>query len=158
MSPSHERNRRIVDPAMRRSLLALVLLALYLIVLLALTMTPHRRVPVQLVNVIPFKSIVAGIRRGGWLLNVNVLGNIIAFVPLGVLVPALGKRLSVPVAVLCTSALVSISIEVLQWLFARRVADIDDVILNVVGALVGYSCAMLLAKDAIVPPEDSFQK
>lgn len=158
MSPSPERNRRIVDPAMRRSLLALLLLALYLIVLLALTMTPHRRVPVQLVNLIPFRSIVAGIRRGGWLLNVNILGNIVAFVPLGVLVPAIGKRLSVPTAVLCASALVSVSIEVLQWLFARRVADIDDVILNVAGALVGYSCAMLLAKDALVPPEDSFQK
>lgn len=147
--------RRIVDPAMRRSILALVLLALYLVVLLALTMAPARRLPVQMVNLIPFKSIVAGIQRGGWLLNVNVLGNILAFMPLGVLIPALTRRLSVPAAVLGASAFVSISIEVLQWLFARRVADIDDVILNVAGALVGYGCAMLLARDALVPPEDS---
>lgn len=155
---SRKPRRRIVDPAVRRSILALVLLALYLVVLLALTMTPTRRTPMQLVNLIPFKSILTGIQRGGWLLNVNVLGNIVAFMPLGVLVPALARRLSVPGAVLGASAFVSISIEVLQWLFARRVADIDDVILNVVGALVGYGCALLLAKDALVPPEDSLPK
>lgn len=143
---------------MRRSILALVLLALYLLVLFALTMAPTRRLPIQMVNLIPFKTIMAGIQRGGLLLNVNVLGNIVAFVPLGVLVPALSRRLTALAAVLSASAFVSISIELLQWLFARRVADIDDVILNVVGALVGYGCVMLLAKNVFVPQEDSFTK
>lgn len=152
---SHKPGRRIVDPAMRRSILAPVLLALYLVVLLALTMAPTRRLPIQMINLIPFKTILAGIERGGLLLNVNVLGNIVAFMPLGVLVPALGRRPNLPVVVLGTSAFVSVSIEVLQWLFARRVADIDDVILNVVGALVGYGCALLLAKDVLASPEDS---
>jgi glycopeptide antibiotics resistance protein len=150
--------RRIVGSTMRRSTLAVVLLTLYLVVLLALTMAPTRRLPIQMINLIPFKTILAGIERGGMLLNVNVLGNIVAFMPLGVLVPALVRRLNVPVAVLGTSAFVSVSIEVLQWLFARRVADIDDVILNVVGALVGYGCALLLAKDLLAPPEDSLSK
>ncbi|HEY0738347.1 MAG TPA: VanZ family protein [Herpetosiphonaceae bacterium] len=157
MSSGNSRGR-IVDPAMRRSILALVLLAIYLVVLLTLTMAPTRRLPIQMVNLIPFKTILAGIQRGGLLFNVNVLGNIVAFVPLGVLVPALSRRLSVPAAVLAAGAFVSVSIEVLQWLFARRVADIDDVILNVVGALMGYGCALLLAKDVLVPPEDSAPK
>ena len=155
-SSSRNTDRRIVHPAMRRSIPALVLLVLYLLVLFALTMAPTRRLPIQMVNLIPFKTIMAGIQRGGLLLNVNVLGNIVAFVPLGVLLPALSRRLSAPAAVLCASAFVSGSIEVLQWLFARRVADIDDVILNVVGALVGYGCIMLLAKNVLVPQEDSF--
>lgn len=143
---------------MRRSILALVLLTLYLLVLFALTMAPTRRLPIQMINLIPFKTIMTGIQRGGLLLNVNVIGNIVAFVPLGVLVPALGRRLTALAAVLSASAFVSISIEVLQWLFARRVADIDDVILNVVGALVGYGCVMLLTKNVLVPQEDSFTK
>lgn len=154
-SPLHEPDRRIVDPAVRRSLLPLGLLALYLIVLLALTMAPHPRPPIQMVNLIPFKSIVAGIRRGGWLLNVNVIGNIVAFVPLGLLLPAIGGRLSAPGRVFCAGLLVSASIEVLQWLFARRVADIDDLILNLAGALVGYGCYVLLAKLPSNTLEDS---
>jgi glycopeptide antibiotics resistance protein len=107
----------------------------------------------QLVNLIPFKSILAGIRRGGWLLNVNVIGNVVAFVPLGLLVPWIGRRLSAASAVLWASLLLSISIEVLQWLFARRVADIDDVILNSAGALLGYACYLLTRPSAA--PEDS---
>ena len=142
---------------MRHSIPALVLLALYLLVLFALTMAPTRRLPIQMVNLIPFKTIMAGIQRGGLLLNINVLGNIVAFVPLGVLVPTLGRRLSAPSAVLYASAFVSISIEVLQWLFARRVADIDDVILNVAGALIGYGCIML-ARNVLAPSEDSFTR
>ncbi len=87
-----------------------------------------------------------GIRRGGWLFNVNVLGNIAAFAPLGLLVPLVSRRLTVPTAVLCSSLAISASIEIAQWLFARRVADVDDIILNMVGAFVGYGCYVLFAQ------------
>ncbi|HEX6288405.1 MAG TPA: VanZ family protein [Herpetosiphonaceae bacterium] len=142
--------RRVAHRAARRSLVAAVLLLLYLLVLLGLTMAPHPREPAQLVNLIPFKSILAGIRRGGWLLNVNVLGNIAAFAPLGLLVPAVSRRASASGIVLC-GLLTSTSIEVAQWFLARRVADVDDIILNVVGALLGYGWYVLLVRSVPHP-------
>jgi glycopeptide antibiotics resistance protein len=154
LSQPDQTDRRIVSSAVRRSLLPLALLALYIAVLLALTMAPNPRPTMQLVNLIPFKSILAGIRRGGWLLNVNVIGNIVVFMPLGLLIPLLGRRLSAAGAVLWAGLLLSTSIEVLQWLFARRVADIDDVILNSTGALIGYAC-YLLTRPVSASPEDS---
>ncbi len=138
--------RRGAEVAPRRSIIALLVLALYLLVLVGLTMLPHPRQSVQRVNLIPLTSILMGIRRGGWLFNVNVLGNIAAFAPLGLLVPLVSRRLTVPTAVLCSSLAISASIEIAQWLFARRVADVDDIILNMVGAFVGYGCYVLFAQ------------
>lgn len=137
---------------MVRSLIG-ALLACYIVVLLGLTMAPDPSPPAHLVNLVPFKSILAGIRRGGWLLNVNIFGNIAAFVPLGLLVPALSRRLNLPVAVLLLSLLTSGAIELLQWTLGRRVADVDDLLLNMLGGLVGYGCYIVLAGN--ISPEDS---
>jgi glycopeptide antibiotics resistance protein len=134
------------------------LLACYMIILLSLTLAPDPSPPAHLVNLIPFKSILAGIRRGGWLLNVNVFGNIAAFVPLGLLVPAVSRRFNLPAAVLWLSLLTSGAIEICQWALGWRVADVDDLLLNIAGGLVGYGCYTLLAEYAGSSPEYSAQK
>ncbi len=131
---------------MLRSKVALILLALYLMVLLSLTMMPAPRIPAESVNLIPFSSIVAGVRRGGWLLTVNIFGNVVAFTPLGMLLPLWNARLSAARQIFVISLITSTAIEVLQWGFMQRVADIDDIVLNVLGALVGYCCYTLLTE------------
>jgi glycopeptide antibiotics resistance protein len=91
-----------------------------------------------LVNLIPFATIVRCTRRGGEPFIVNILGNLAAFVPVGFLVPLLRPSASFWLVFLCGASL-SFAIEALQFASARRVADVDDVTLNALGALIGLA-------------------
>ncbi|GEO78803.1 hypothetical protein FD29_GL002019 [Companilactobacillus mindensis DSM 14500] len=68
----------------------------------------------------------------------NLYGNIVWFVPMGVFIPALTKRHLGFLRVVLIGALISISIETLQFILNTGVTDIDDVIFNTLGAAVGY--------------------
>lgn len=79
--------------------------------------------------------------------------NVLLFLPLGVLLPLLLRRPTIG-RVLGTGALVSVGIELVQLLgdvtiSTGRIADVDDLIGNVVGTLVGYG---LLRAALLVPP------
>lgn len=119
------------------TLIAWACLLLYLALLLLLTLAPPLRPTSDRINLVPLQSILAGLRRGGWQLYVNIIGNVLAFVPLGVLLPGVLRRHSWIVVVGIATA-TSAAIEVLQWALGLRVADIDDVLLNTLGAIVGY--------------------
>ena len=76
----------------------------------------------------------------------NARGNVALFIPLGILIPLVWLRrrfwsgLQIALAV-------SISIEVLQYLsrpWSNRLADVNDVILNVVGAALGLAVVSIL--------------
>ena len=68
----------------------------------------------------------------------NIVGNTILFIPWGFLIPYLfGRYWSVWKMALLT-LLVCIFIESIQYVFVLGVADIDDVIYNVGGALIGF--------------------
>jgi glycopeptide antibiotics resistance protein len=88
------------------------------------------------VNLIPLSEIidVFGSNDATHML-IGVLGNILLFVPLGFLLPLLWKRFS-PLATVLTGAALSFAIETVQF-FTGRAADIDDFILNTLGALLG---------------------
>jgi glycopeptide antibiotics resistance protein len=124
-----------------------LLLAVYLVVLLALTFFPfdgfHGTEPVDL-RLQAFRTINFALRKGlGSSQFLVLLGNVAAFVPLGVLVPLLTNRRS-PLLVLGVGLALSVAIEAGQLAvstaldFAYRTADIDDVIVNVFGAFVGW--------------------
>jgi glycopeptide antibiotics resistance protein len=67
---------------------------------------------------------------------VNIFGNIVLFIPLPLtFVWLIGLRTPGKLALLSICA--SISIEVVQFLLKSGVADIDDIILNTSGALLG---------------------
>ena len=70
----------------------------------------------------------------------QIWGNVALFIPFGIGVPILWSRFDGPVRVVVAAIVVSVGIEALQWgVFTHRQADIDDVILNVPGALTGYA-------------------
>jgi len=68
----------------------------------------------------------------------NLYGNIMWFIPMGVFIPALTKRHLGFVQVVFFGALISVSIETMQFILNTGVTDIDDVIFNTLGAAVGY--------------------
>lgn len=66
--------------------------------------------------------------------------NILLFVPLGILLPLKWTRLDSPVMITLVLALLSAAIEVSQYYInAGRVAQVDDVIFNTLGGLIGWT-------------------
>lgn len=69
---------------------------------------------------------------------VNLLGNVVMFIPLGCFLPAVWQKLRKFWKSLLTGAAVIISIELTQLLSLRGSCDVDDLILNLVGIAIGY--------------------
>ncbi|MBE6039269.1 MAG: VanZ family protein [Anaerofustis stercorihominis] len=77
-------------------------------------------------------------------LIINVLGNILLFVPMGMFVPVLWRGNAFFTGV-GSGALFSLAIEIMQ-LPLLRTTDIDDLMLNTTGAFIGYLTYIMLRK------------
>jgi glycopeptide antibiotics resistance protein len=71
------------------------------------------------------------------LILTNLLGNVLLFVPMGVLPPLLWKWCRWPWSMALWAVIPSCVIEFCQ-LFTPRATSVDDVILNAAGVVVGY--------------------
>lgn len=67
-----------------------------------------------------------------------LLENVLLFVPFGILAPLTARRFRSLKAVLLSSGILSILIEVFQYIFQCGKTEVDDCILNCLGALTGY--------------------
>ena len=76
---------------------------------------------------------------------INVIGNTVMFIPLGIVWPSVYKGLDAHWKVISAGIGVSLCIEILQLPFYERVSDIDDLLLNSLGFIIGY-LLYLLAK------------
>jgi glycopeptide antibiotics resistance protein len=70
--------------------------------------------------------------------TVNILGNIIAFAPFGFLLPLLNEKYRRFFYVTFISILFSLSIELVQMLMKVGIFDVDDILLNSLGGILGY--------------------
>lgn len=68
----------------------------------------------------------------------NVAGNVAMFIPTGIVLPVVYSRLNSFRKTVAAAALISFCIEILQLPFASRASDVDDLILNTLGAAAGY--------------------
>ena len=68
----------------------------------------------------------------------NLFGNIIAFIPCGIFLPLLGNKTKKPGWMLFISFAVFLTVEIVQLFSLTGRADIDDVLLNMLGCLFGY--------------------
>ena len=73
----------------------------------------------------------------------NLVGNTAMFIPLGIVWPAVLKKLNTHWKVIAAGFGVSLTIEVLQLPFFDRATDVDDLILNTLGFLLGYGIYLL---------------
>lgn len=69
---------------------------------------------------------------------INLGGNVAMFVPLGFFLPKVSPRLRKLWRTLLATTLIILLVEMLQLFSLRGICDVDDVILNVLGAAVGY--------------------
>lgn len=93
------------------------------------------------INLIPLWDITSGVPA--YLINSGL--NILLFVPLGFILPLLWKEFRSRRAMCFTGFLLSLGIELAQ-LLNYRVSDVDDLIMNTLGAFLGYELLMLLCR------------
>lgn len=74
----------------------------------------------------------------------NLAGNVIGFIPFGLLLPAFVRRFRSGGLVTFLSFDVSLAIELIQLTFRVGIFDVDDIILNTLGGLVGYGIFKIL--------------
>ena len=94
-------------------------------------------------NLIPFKEILR-YNMGSRLFFKNVIGNIILFIPYGLMIPIYTniKKLFPSFSLIF---LLSVTIEATQTLIGR-VFDIDDIILNLLGGIIGFIIYSIINK------------
>ena len=100
-------------------------------------------------NWVPFKTIVPYLRgQPTWIVAMyNIGGNVASFIPLGFFVPVLSHHpLPQLKHVLIFAFLLSLALEGLQVFLHAGVFDVDDIILNVLGAIVVYGIFALLTQ------------
>lgn len=96
------------------------------------------------VNLVPFQTIrfyLFSGRVSNAIAFRNIVGNIAAFVPIGILIPLLRRDLSLGTTFF-VGLLLSAGIELTQYFTGLGSCDIDDIILNVLGAM---SVTLILA-------------
>ena len=79
-------------------------------------------------------------------LLINLIGNFAMFIPTGVMTPLIYRKIDSFWKVTMTGFLLSLSIEIIQLPFAVRASDVDDLILNTLGCMVGYGIYALVRK------------
>ena len=71
---------------------------------------------------------------------INLGGNVIMFIPLGFLLPRAFKKLNKLFRCFFTATLIIILVELTQLFTLLGSCDIDDLILNMVGIVLGFIC------------------
>ena len=94
------------------------------------------------INFVPFVNLLQydSARDMIW----NIVGNTAMFMPTGIILPIVYKRLDHFGKVIAAGAFISLCIELIQLPFADRVTDIDDLILNTLGVAIGYGIYRLV--------------
>ncbi|QHT61989.1 VanZ family protein [Paenibacillus lycopersici] len=112
----------------------------------------HPQLPGYKYNVVPLQTLKLYFRHADsfqfkyWI--VNIVGNIAVFAPFGLSVPYLLRmRLF---SFTCFFICVLFLLETFQLLLQRGSFDIDDILLNTIGALIGFGLLQLIRKRVVI--------
>lgn len=140
----------------------LIILSIYIMGLIAVTLLPfYRHGSIKpTANLVPVFNTVKDISTipanmksfmiKFWI--INILGNLFLLAPLAAIVPLSFKKFRNIKATVLLCLLVSISIELLQYLSMfcgnYRSVDIDDIILNTLGSIIGFGIFKLFKEES----------
>lgn len=88
----------------------------------------------------------------------NIAGNIAAFLPMGLLVALLAPRKPYGVFAVAAVYVASMVAEVLQYVFKVGSFDIDDVLLNTIGGLIGVLISIPVRRKLAGKPKRKSRK
>lgn len=93
-------------------------------------------------NLIPFVEIrrfwIYRRQLGTAALFTNIFGNVLAFIPYGYILPIVTRHLRSGFLIILSGLCLSLSVEVIQLVTKVGCFDVDDLILNTLGAALGY--------------------
>jgi len=135
--------------------LVLLLLVVYVTFVLSLTLFPIPMTEIDNpdamdINLIP---VINTVKQGLWIFSShspfkrlhvveNIVGNVLLFLPLGILLPLASAKFNSVKKVSIVAFIFSLSIELAQLISRAfgnyRTVDVDDIILNVTGAALGF--------------------
>jgi glycopeptide antibiotics resistance protein len=151
------KNRKYKQLSVQREIL-LNIFAVYCVSLISITLFPIDIIWGEVtkkfrpaVNVIPFVDIITDFPRTQFsvafkikFLIKNLAGNLLLLLPIGIFLPILWMKVPSFWKTVIIGASTSLSIELLQLILAYlgygrgRAADVDDLILNTLGVMIGY--------------------
>ena len=96
------------------------------------------------INLVPFDTIKLFIRSWNYgylrkgVVITNLIGNIVIFLPMVVFLWCLFKPMRKNIVVIIVSFIIIVGVEICQYLTGFGSCDVDDVILNMIGVILGY--------------------
>ena len=96
-------------------------------------------------NITPFQEIERFWRyrdQLGLMAYINLFGNVLIFAPFGFIEPLASKKRSFW-ATLIDGCLLSLSVEIFQFITKVGRFDVDDLLLNTSGVAIGYICFLI---------------
>ncbi len=95
-------------------------------------------------NLQPFLMLREALNRFTPQTWLNLLINLLPFVPLGILLPLLFPKTEKWYGILAAGLGTALAMELLQYVTAEGICDIDDLILDTMGTMLGWSFLMLV--------------
>ena len=93
-------------------------------------------------NLTPFQEIkrfwIYRHRVGFWVSFLNLAGNVIGFIPFGMILPVIWPKTGKVLRILLLSFEFSLCVETIQLVWKVGSFDVDDLLLNTIGGFAGY--------------------
>lgn len=80
------------------------------------------------------------------MMMLNVWGNIACFIPFGFFIPIIFKKVKNGIVVTILTFAFSLMVEVTQLIFKIGSFDVDDLLLNTIGGLIGFCVYWIIKK------------
>lgn len=91
-------------------------------------------------NLIPFNDVINGNYN-----SLDIFGNIILFIPLGIYINLFFKNSKIVTSIV-KIAIISLIFEILQYVLAIGASDITDIITNTCGGIIGLYLYLIIKK------------
>ena len=102
---------------------------------MAMAIEAFKNNEVNRVNLVPFRNIRTYLDVWGSYGFENLAGHVVAFIPVGIGIRYLFAKNSIKAVLWCL--LITVLFEVIQYVFCIGFLDVDDIILNLVGSVIG---------------------
>lgn len=99
-------------------------------------------------NLLPLKETISMFKNDISMALYQVCGNVVLFIPFGIFIPLLYKKEQNIIKVGLLSFIFSLLIEISQFMLGR-IGDVDDLIFNTIGGIVGFITYILIKKSRI---------
>jgi glycopeptide antibiotics resistance protein len=96
-------------------------------------------------QLVPLHTIRDQLSEGG-LQAAQVFGNVLLFVPFGFALPLVWERARRAGVTIAAGALVSLAVELTQLFVPTHTTDIDDLLLNTLGAALGFAVVSVVIR------------